>query len=262
MAGPSIARKLISAERAAAVAQFTSNAFEMAALKRLGGIGSRRSFDPGQILFLEGDRARSVFIVAEGCIKLYKMLLDGRRQITAFLFRGDFLGLPVRGGRYVFTAEALTCARVFSVTMERIERLLDSSPEFARKLMAFVFDELAFAQDQILLLGRKTALERVASFLLVLSRRQRAKGGRGDRIKLPMHQIDIADYLGIRHETVSRVLATLRRGGAIGSVASDHISIESGVRLVALAGFEDEPKFVAQFRDFPWGSEASAACLD
>ncbi len=77
-----------------------------------------------------------------------------------------------------------------------------------------------------------------------------------------MHQIDIADYLGIRHETVSRVLATLRRRGAIGFVTSNHISIESSVRLVALAGFEDEPTFAAQFDNLPWGSEGTAECFD
>ncbi len=128
MARSSMEHELMSSECAAAVAQGTNNAFEMAASKRLGAIGRRRSFDAGQILFLEGDRARNVFIVAEGCIKLYKMLSDGRRQITAFLFCGDFLGMPIRSGRYVFTAEALTCAQVFSVPMERIEILLGSSP--------------------------------------------------------------------------------------------------------------------------------------
>jgi CRP/FNR family transcriptional regulator len=213
-------------------------AFEMLCAKH----HRHRSIDPSQSLFFEGDRAQRVFVVTAGCIKIYKMLPDGRRQITGFAFRDDLLGLPIRDGYYAFTAEAVTAARVVSVTYERFENWLANSPGIALQLVKFVSDELAFAHEQLLLLGRKDAVERVASFLLMLLRRQHADNVLASPIHLTMSQIDIADFLGIRHETVSRALAVLRRMGVVSFVTSDQVLVKDRVRLIEIAGADDQPE--------------------
>jgi len=217
---------------------------------RLSGTGFR-TLDAGQTLFVEGDHAQSVYGIFDGCIKLYKMLPDGRRQIIEFLFAPDLIGFPVRVGCYAFTAEAATRTKVSCVSTGRVEQLVHESPALAKRLLEFVSDELAFAQRHLLLLGRKTALERLASFLFMLLQRQAAKG---DCISLSMSQTDIADYLGLCPETVCRALAELRRKGAIRFQHSDQITISNRMRLVALAGLEDERGVMVQSRNLRYGS--------
>ena len=265
MIGFVLDRRCISAEPVAAHcgvrARRRCRVFDVAAFECLDPTARRRTLDAGQTLFFEGDCAQSVYIVAGGCIKLYKMLRDGRRQIVEFLSAADLIGLPIRAGRYALTAEAVTRTKVTSVSTRRLEQLGNDSPAFARRLLDFFFNELLFAQDQILLLGRKTAVERMASFLVARSQRQEAQGGFGGRVDLPMLQTDIADHLGLRHETVSRVLAVLRDAGAISFQLSDRIIINDGARLVALAGLEGEPDCVVQSRDLPsrWDHRLDAA---
>jgi CRP/FNR family transcriptional regulator len=111
--------------------------------------------------------------------------------------------------------------------------------------MEFVSNELACAHERLLLLGRKDAKERVASFLLMIMHRQHRDSPGGGPIHLSMPQVDIADYLGLRHETVSRALAALRRSGAIRFDDSDQIFIVNMTRLLAMGGFEEQADFVA-----------------
>jgi CRP/FNR family transcriptional regulator len=141
-------------------------------------------------------------------------LPDGRRQVTGFLFQGDFLGLAFDGS-YTYSAEALTDATVCRFARRQFENFVDDHPDVERRLRAMASNELAAAQDQMVLLGRKTALERVASFLLGLIRRQEQLGRDGKAIRLTMTRNDIADYLGLTTETVSRTLTGLRHQGVI-----------------------------------------------
>lgn len=165
----------------------------------------------GELLFSEGDRADSVYEVLSGMVRLYKLLPDGRRQVTGFLTAGQLLGLAPEG-TCVFTADVLTETSVCCYQRDAFERLIDEVPGFARRLLAVTSHELRAAQDQMVLLGRKTAAEKLASFLLLMSVRQR--GGR-DEIDVPMTRGDIADYLGLTVETVSRTMTRLRQDGLI-----------------------------------------------
>lgn len=161
----------------------------------------------GEVLFSEGDKADSVYEVLSGMVRLYKLLPDGRRQVTGFLTAGQLLGLAPQG-TCVFTADALTEVSLVRYKRDAFERLIDEVPGFARRLLAVTSHELHAAQDQMVLLGRKSASEKVASFLLMLPAHK-------DDIDVPMTRGDIADYLGLTVETVSRTLTRLRQDGLI-----------------------------------------------
>ncbi len=169
---------------------------------------------PGQTLFQEGDEAENVFNVVGGVIKLYKLLRDGRRQITGFLFPGDFLGIASRDG-YSHSAEAVTAVRLCRFPRRRLEPLFDRYPKLEHRLLGIATDELTAAQDQMLLLGRKTAAEKLASFLLSLERRIGAAGEPAPSLSVPMSRSDVADYLGLTVETVSRTFGRFRKLGLV-----------------------------------------------
>jgi CRP/FNR family transcriptional regulator, anaerobic regulatory protein len=175
---------------------------------RLAAISTALAVAPGGTFIEEGEPADSFFNITCGTVKLYKLLPDGRRQITGFLGIGDFLGLAVSDS-YVFTAEAIDAVRVCRFSRRRLNAVLDDFPALERKLLEIASHELVAAQEQMLLLGRKTALERLASFLLGRAHRAASLGARG--IPLAMTRTDIADYLGLTIETVSRLMSRLRR---------------------------------------------------
>jgi CRP/FNR family transcriptional regulator len=207
-------------------------------LGRLDAIVAHKKLAPGETLFFEGDRSDSLYILTEGCVRLSKMLADGRRQITGFLFPSDFLGLALRE-RFAYSAEAVDAVAVCRYPKSKLEALLDEFPAMERRLLAVASNELAAAQDQMLLLGRKTALERVASFLLILLRRMQLKG-RQNAVSLPMTRTDIGDYLGLTIETVSRSLSKLKRDRVVRFLTAQDLEIADAKRLAALAGAEDE----------------------
>lgn len=161
----------------------------------------------GELLFSQGEKAETVFEVLSGMVRLYKLLPDGRRQVTGFLTAGQLLGLAPEG-TCVFTADTITGVSLCRYKRDAFERMIDEVPGFARRLLAVTSHELHAAQDQMVLLGRKSASEKVATFLLMLPARQ-------DDIDVPMTRGDIADYLGLTVETVSRTLTRLRQDGLI-----------------------------------------------
>jgi len=162
----------------------------------------------------EGEPAEHVFNVTGGALRLYKLLADGRRAVTGFLFPGDFLGLTA-GDTYTCSAEAMTPVRLCRFPRRKLEGLFSEMPKLERRLLAMASNELAAAQDQMVLLGRKTAAEKLASFLLQLSRRQEARHLPPDPVSLPMGRSDIADYLGLTTETVSRTITQFKTTGLI-----------------------------------------------
>ncbi|MCC7427561.1 MAG: helix-turn-helix domain-containing protein [Alphaproteobacteria bacterium] len=185
-------------------------------------------------LFHEGDPAEHVFNVTRGSIKLYKLLGDGRRQITGFMFPGDFLGLAVNS-EYVYTAEAVTDVKLCRFPRRKLDVLRERMPKLDRRLLALAMDELVAAQDQMLLLGRKTAEEKIVSFLLMLARGQERRGEKVDPVHLPMSRTDIGDYLGLTIETVSRTLSSLRKAGAIVMEGTDRVHLKHRDRLEEVA---------------------------
>ncbi len=189
-------------------------ALEPEELRRLADILQTMRVDAGQTLFSEGDSADALYNVTSGTVKLYKLLPDGRRQITGFLVTGDFLGLAVNES-YAYTAETVTTTSLCRFPRKRVDMLLDEFPKMQRRLFSMASNELAAAQDQMLLLGRKTAKEKICSFLLMLSQRAARRGHKENPVFVPMSRADIADYLGLTTETVSRTFTQLKTAGVI-----------------------------------------------
>ena len=202
-------------------------------LARLAELAVVTEVHPGQTFIEEGDPADNFFNLTAGSAKLFKLMADGRRQITGFVARGHFLGLAV-SSTYAFSAEAIEPVRLCRFSRSRMFRLLGDFPALERRLLERAATELVAAQEQMLLLGRKTARERVASFLHVQS--AAAPCGRARlSLDLPMSRGDIADYLGLTIETVSRTLSRLRGEGLIEIPSATTVLIRNPARLAALA---------------------------
>jgi CRP/FNR family transcriptional regulator, anaerobic regulatory protein len=204
---------------------------------RLMAVSSLHRKAPGETLFSEGDDADSVYEVVRGMLRLCKLLSDGRRQITGFLSAGQFLGLAPEGV-CVYTAEAITEVTLCRYKRSAFDRLIDEVPGFAKRVLAVASHELSAAQNQMLLLGRKAAVEKVASFLLLMA--DQAGESEDGTIGLPMTRSDIADYLGLTIETVSRTLTKLKQDRLIALPTPDRIRIRDRDQLEELAAGETE----------------------
>ncbi|MBC6404760.1 MAG: cyclic nucleotide-binding domain-containing protein [Rhodospirillales bacterium] len=205
-----------------------------AGLTAVDEIATRHTFEPGQTIFDEGEPSQHLFNVTDGTVKIYKLLADGRRQITGFLFSGDFLGLASEA-TYTYSAEAVTTTKLCCFRHGQLDELLQRSPQMERRLLAIAGHELAEAQEQMLLLGRKTAKERVASFLLLLSRRAKQTGRSEDPVHVPMNRTDIADYLGLTTETVSRTFTKLKLEGLIRLLPKSMVALADRQQLSDIA---------------------------
>jgi CRP/FNR family transcriptional regulator len=189
----------------------------------------------GQGFIDEGEPATCFFNITAGTAKLFKLLPDGRRQITGFVGPGQFLGLAV-SDTYAFSAEAIDQVRFCRFPRAALRAVLDDFPQMEKRLLEVASNELVAAQEQMLLLGRKTARERLASFLLAQSRQGMPCGHSRQRFRLPMTRVDIADYLGLTIETVSRTLTRLRAEGLIDIVSQSGLVISDPVGLESVAG--------------------------
>lgn len=203
---------------------------ELSALQAVASFGR---VDRGQSLFTEGDAAAYLLTLTEGTVRLSKMLADGRQQITGFAMPGDFLGLAFRD-RYPYSADAVTPVAFCRFARGRFEDLVERHPAMERRLLEFAGRELALAQEQMLLLGRKTARERLASFLLAMAERQAQDDGQ-PLVTLPMGRADIGDYLGLTIETVSRTLSAFAGEKLIALPDTRHVALRDVAALRALA---------------------------
>ena len=176
---------------------------------------SEFSYRKGTEIYGEKEPAEYVYQVKSGAVRSYKLLTDGRRQIGAFHLVGDIFGLE-NGSEHRFTTEAIVDTTVRLVRRHSLETVAQSDAMVARNLLSMTTNNLQHAEDHMLLLGRKTSLERVAAFLLEMDRRLTAAGV----MALPMSRRDIADYLGLTLETVSRALSRLHELGVIGFVGN------------------------------------------
>lgn len=196
------------------------------------------SLTANEVLFWEGDEAEHLFEIVSGCLRLYKLMPDGRRAITGFMFASEILGVSFRD-RYLFTAEAVTDVKLRRYARSQMETNLSRMPGLSRELLAMACDELSAAQDQMLLLARKTAQERIASFLLTVTKRMSASGAPMKEVELPMSRLDMADFLGLTIETVSRVLSKLKADGVIALPTSHRVVIAKVASLRRIAGDEE-----------------------
>src|SRR6266566_4990872 len=166
------------------------------------------TYKKGTEIYGEKEPADYVYQVKTGAARSYKLLSDGRRQIGAFHLVGDIFGLE-NSSEHRFTAEAIVDTTVRLIKRRSLELVAECDAMVARNLLSMTTNNLQHAEDHMLLLGRKTSLERVAAFLIEMDRRLTAAGV----LALPMSRRDIADYLGLTLETVSRALSSLHEKG-------------------------------------------------
>jgi len=181
---------------------------------------------PNEALFNAGQIACSVHNLTAGVARLYKLLPDGRRQVIGFALPGDFLG-RAPSDRYGCSADAIGSVSVCRFPREAFTQFIAQRPHFLLRINEFATRELMLAQEQMLLLGRRTAEEKVASFLVGWRDRLAKIGDERQTISLPMSRQDIADYLGLTIETVSRTLTRFEREKIL-------IIVTGGVRLLDL----------------------------
>lgn len=197
-------------------------------------LGTVQSAAVREDIFLDGDDARHVFEVLDGIVCAYRILPDGERHIVSFYYPGDLIG-NCSLATYAFCAQALTPVRVRRIPRSVIERSITQRPELAQRFLRLAALELAATRDHLLCLAAKSAEAKVAAFLLALSRRNEAVGEDPDRINLPMTRLDIADYLGLTIETVSRTLSKFKRQGSIGLPRANLVILKDIGGLARLA---------------------------
>jgi len=191
-----------------------------------GLVASEFSYRKDEEIYGEDEPAEYVYQVISGAVRTYKLLSDGRRQIGAFHLPGDVFGLET-GAAHRLAAEAIIDTTVRLVKRRSLEQAAAVDVQVARKLWTMTAGDLRHAEDHMLLLGRKTAMERVATFLLEMDRRLTVAG----MLALPMCRRDIGDYLGLTLETVSRALSQLHSQGVLGFSGARQIVLRNRQRL-------------------------------
>lgn len=183
---------------------------------------NERALDAHEHLFIADEKKRHIYQVLEGVVGVYKMLSDGRRQIVTFYYPGDLIGIE-ETDKWMHHGEALCTSKVRCIPMSTIDKLINSEPGFGQALLSSLAIELTETRDQLLSLGRKSAVEKVATFLLRISKRNEGQGTDDLLLHLPMTRSEIADYLGLTIETVSRSITKLKK--------ADVIHLQSKIRV-------------------------------
>ena len=196
-------------------------------------IGTSFNYGHDEEIYGEAEKALSFYKVVSGAVRTHKLLSDGRRQIGAFHFEGDLFGFEA-GEIHRFTAEAVAEATVLVFKRRTLEQLAARDLDVARWLWALTARNLDHAEEHMMLLGRKTATERVAAFLLEMDECMQPVGP----LTLPMSRRDIADYLGLSVETVSRTISQLQSEGAVELLGSREVTLHSRAKLRALGSEE------------------------
>ena len=196
-------------------------------------------YKPGQEIVGEGEPTKALGSVVSGVVALHKTLEDGRRQMVGLLFPSDFIGRPLRPVA-PYDAVAVTPVKMCMFHRDRFERILDGSKNLEHRLLQMTLDELDAARDWMLLLGRKTARERLASFLMIVAKRQvqleQCELTDGMRIDIPLTREAIAEFLGLTIETVSRQFTALRKQGVLAIPDRRHADLTDLSALREMAG--------------------------
>ncbi len=175
-------------------------------------------------IFAEGEPARCWYRLASGSARVFRVLRDGRRHIGEFVFPGQFFGFEA-GPDHVQSAEAIEPSSVIAYDCGSIEQRVVADPGARQAARQLLMDRIAEAQERIMLLARLNATGRLAAFLLVMAQRRSKANPLGFVADLPMSRIDIADYLGLTVETVSRLFTALRGRGAIRLPTANRVEI-------------------------------------
>ena len=165
-------------------------------------------YQPGQHLFHAGDKSNSIYAVRSGALKSYCITADGDEQVLGFALPGELVGLDgLAGENFSSTTVALETSSVCELPFNRLEELCHELPSLQRQMLRLIGKEITADQHLLMLLGQRSAEERLASFLLSLSVRYKNRGLSADEFNLPMSRQDIGNYLGLAIETVSRLFA-------------------------------------------------------
>ena len=192
------------------------------------------TFHDGENLFFAGDEAEHVYEVIEGVVRSSKVLMDGRRQVLNFCYPGEMIGLS-HDSFYHCDCDAVSTVRVRLHRKNAFMKDVARDPEYCARLLRKAAAEVNNMQDHFMMLGRKTAMEKLASFLIAIMERQQRKTTGEIALELPMKRTDIADFLGMTIETVSRNLTRLRKLGVIDLPTTHRVSICQPAALRNLA---------------------------
>lgn len=205
-------------------------------LAELEKIKSYRGYKAGEPIYWRYDEMAFVASVVVGVASLNKTLEDGRTQTVGLLFPSDFMGRP--GRQHIdFDVKAATDLTLCCFDRKKFETLVDEMPHVAQRLMELALDELDAAREWMMLLGRKTAMEKTASFLEILLRRSTlTSNGSEPVISLPLTREEIANYLGLTLETVSRQMGKLKKEGVIQMDSRREITIKDIGALICASG--------------------------
>ncbi len=195
----------------------------------LGLAGVRLTYGRNAEIYGADEPAEFIYKVVAGSVRTYKLLDDGRRQIGAFHLPGDIFGLE-SSGSHRFSAEAVSETIVIAIKRSTLASLAQTDAAIARELWQMTARELDHVHDQMVLLGRSSAMERVATFLLEMSSRSENR----HEFELPMSRQDIADYLGLTIETVSRTISAIERKALIELSGSRKVRLKNRAALRSL----------------------------
>lgn len=202
-----------------------------------------RSFEAGQTVIWSGDRMEFVASVVTGIAKLTQTMEDGRRQMVGLLMPSDFVGRPGRQ-QAAYDVTAINDVVMCCFRKKPFEEMMAHTPHVAQRLLEMTLDELDAAREWMLLLGRKTAREKIASLLAILARREaslkQAPGRASAVFDLPLTREEMADYLGLTLETVSRQMSALKREGLIALEGNRRVTIPDFNRLMDVTGDDSD----------------------
>lgn len=204
-------------------------------LIELNRVSTKRQISAGGEVIGQGEQIASYSNIVKGVVKLSKMMADGRQQIVGLQFAPDFMGRPFLKESSL-TAEAATDAEICAFPRAIIDRLVTDLPDFEHKLHEQSLKELDEAREWMLTLGRKTAQEKVASFLYLIATHIDPLQKFSKNFDLPLSRADIADFLGLTIETVSRQMTKLRKDGVIIIENNRHVIVPDGRKLKEAAG--------------------------
>ncbi len=210
-------------------------AMDAAALDDISGESDRLTMPARSLVFREGDTANRVFSIMSGIAKLTRLLPDGKQQVVGFRFPGDIIGYTNRQ-EYPFDAELLTNAQLCRLDRPKLDKLLTRYPSMEHRLLDLCMQELTTTQEQLVTVGRRPAEARVAAFLVSLLDARRLRGDAPRVLEMPMTRADIADFLGLTLETVSRSFTAFRKRGWLQE--PEHMKVEL-LDLEALSGLAD-----------------------
>ncbi|MGZ2426301.1 helix-turn-helix domain-containing protein [Rhizobium laguerreae] len=192
----------------------------------------------GKVICWEGDKAKHLFQVEEGVVRLHRIIGEGRRVITAFHFAGDLIGASLQND-FIFTAEAVTECKIRRMSRKNFHEEVARSEALGPAYISLLCQEAAAAHEQMVLLSKKNAEERLCSFIVKLASRRAPLLGQG-LVRVPMNRQDIADHLGLTIETVSRTITKLASRNIVIPEGRHDLRVVNLARLTQLSGNADD----------------------